>query len=64
MADGEAYSDLRSLSVPVLGSDGTVQAALSVNGSPSEQIWRDLPELLKTVQEAARDISRRARITI
>jgi IclR family acetate operon transcriptional repressor len=64
MADGESYSDLRSLSVPVLGSDGTVQAALSVNGSPSEQIWRDLPELLKTVQEAARDISRRARITI
>jgi len=60
IADGEAYSDLRSLSVPILGSDGSVQAALSVNGSPKDRVWLDLPELVKIVQEAARDISRRA----
>jgi len=60
IADGEAYSDLRSLSVPILGSDGSVQAALSVNGSPKDRAWLDLPELVKIVQEAARDISRRA----
>jgi DNA-binding IclR family transcriptional regulator len=65
VADGEAYSDLRSLSVPILdisGSDGSAQAALSVNGSPSDRVWLDMPELVKIVQEAARDISRRARI--
>jgi len=60
IADGEAYSDLRSLSVPILASDGSVQAALSVNGSPKDRAWLDLPELIKIVQEAARDISRRA----
>jgi hypothetical protein len=42
--------------------DGSVQAALSVNGSPAEPVWQDLPELVKIVQEAARDIARRARI--
>lgn len=62
IADEEAYSDLRSLSVPILGHDEAVQAALSVNGSPQERVWLDLPELLKIVQAAARDISRRARI--
>jgi len=65
IADGEAYSDLRSLSVPIMDSragDGSVQAALSVNGSPAEPVWQDLPELVKIVQEAARDIARRARI--
>ena len=65
IADGEAYSDLRSLSVPIMDSnagDGSVQAALSVNGSPAELVWQDLPELVKIVQEAARDIARRARI--
>lgn len=60
IVDGEAYSDLCSLAVPILGSDDTVQAALSVNGSPSEPAWLDLPELLSIVQHAARDISRRA----
>jgi IclR family acetate operon transcriptional repressor len=57
------HSDLRSLSVPIIvgdGSDGSVQAALSVNGSPKDRVWLDLPELVKIVQEAARDISRRA----
>lgn len=62
IADGETYADLRSLAVPILGSDEAVQAALSVNGSPSERIWLDLPELVSTVQHAAQDISRRARI--
>lgn len=60
IVDGEAYSDLCSLAVPILGSDDTVQAALSVNGSPNEPAWLDLPELLGIVQHAARDISRRA----
>jgi DNA-binding IclR family transcriptional regulator len=62
IVDGEAYSELCSLAVPILGSDDTVQAALSVNGNPSEPVWLDLPGLLSIVQHAARDISRRAMI--
>jgi IclR family pca regulon transcriptional regulator len=62
IADGEAYSDLRSLAVPIFDGSQVVQAALSVNGSPGESVWLDLPELVKTVQEASRDISLRARI--
>jgi len=62
IADGEAYSDLRALSIPIFDTDGEVRAAVSVNGSPNEPIWDDLPKLVRTVEEAARDISRRARI--
>jgi DNA-binding IclR family transcriptional regulator len=64
IADGEAYSDLRALSVPIFDADGEVRAAVSVNGDPSEPAWDDLPGLVKTVEEAARDISRRARILL
>lgn len=72
VADGEAYSDLRALSVPIFDrygdsygdSDGEVRAAVSVNGDPSDPVWDDLPGLVKTVQDAARDISRRARILL
>ena len=62
IADGEAYSDLRALSIPIFDTDGEVRAAVSVNGSSNEPIWDDLPKLARTVEEAARDISRRARI--
>ena len=62
IADGEVYSDLRALSVPMFDADGEVRAAVSVNGNPSEPAWDDLPDLVRTVEEAARDIARRARI--
>jgi IclR family transcriptional regulator, KDG regulon repressor len=64
VADGEAYLDLRALSVPIFDADGEVRAAVSVNGDPSEPVWDDLPGLVKTVEDAARDISRRARILL
>jgi len=72
VADGEAYSDLRALSVPIFDcygdsyedADGEVRAAVSVNGDPSEPVWDDLPGLVKTVEDAARDIARRARILL
>ena len=64
VADGEAYADLRALSVPIFDTDGEVRAAVSVNGDPSEPVWDDLPTLVKTVEDAARDISRRARILL
>jgi IclR family KDG regulon transcriptional repressor len=64
IADGEAYSDLRALSVPIFDADGEVRAAVSVNGDPSEPAWDDLAGLVKTVGDAARDISRRARILL
>lgn len=62
IADGEVYSDLRALSVPIFDADGEVRAAVSVNGNPSEPVWDDLAGLVRTVEDAARDISRRARI--
>jgi DNA-binding IclR family transcriptional regulator len=64
IADGEVYSDLRALSVPIFDADGEVRAAVSVNGNPTEPAWDDLPELVRTVEEAARDISRRARFLL
>jgi IclR family acetate operon transcriptional repressor len=62
VAEGEVYSDLRALSVPIFDADGEVRAAVSVNGNPKEHVWDNLPELVRTVEEAVRDISRRARI--
>src|SRR5262249_34055331 len=62
ICDGETYADLRSLSVPITDSDGSVRAAVSVNGHPGNPVWEDLPGLLKNVEQAARDIARRARI--
>ena len=62
IADGEVYSDLRALSVPIVDADGETRAAVSVNGNPNEPVWDDLEKLVRTVEEAARDISRRARI--
>jgi IclR family KDG regulon transcriptional repressor len=64
IADGEAYSDLRALAVPIFDADGEVRAAVSVNGDPGEPVWDDLAGLVKTVEDAARDISRRARILL
>jgi len=64
VADGEAYSDLRALSVPIFDGDSEVRAAVSVNGDPGEPVWDDLPGLVTTVEDAARDISRRARILL
>lgn len=62
IADGEVYADLRALSVPIFDTDGAVRAAVSVNGNPNDPVWHDLPELVRTVEEAVRDISRRARL--
>jgi len=62
IADGEAYLDLRALSVPIFDADGEVRAAVSVNGNQSDAVWDDPEQLVRTVEEAARDISRRARI--
>lgn len=60
-ADGEVYPDLRALSVPIFDADGEVRAAVSVTGNPSEPVWDDVAQLVRTVEDAARDISRRAR---
>src|SRR5581483_8363382 len=61
-SDGEVYSDLRALAVPIFDADGQVRAAVSVNGNPNDRVWDDLPALVRIVEEAARDISWRARI--
>ncbi|HEY4360141.1 MAG TPA: IclR family transcriptional regulator [Bryobacteraceae bacterium] len=62
VADEEAYLDLRALAAPVFDAAGAVRAAVSVNGSPKDPVWSDLDSLVALVQNAARDISRRARL--
>lgn len=61
-ADEEATIGVRSLSVPIFDLEGKVRAALSVNGNPTEAVWRDLGHLVKLAETAARDISRRVRL--
>ncbi len=60
IADEEASIGVRSLSLPIFDAAGGVRAAVSVNGVPQEPVWSDLPYLVKMVEAAARDISRRA----
>jgi IclR family KDG regulon transcriptional repressor len=60
-ADEEEYADVRALSAPIFDAAGVVRAAVSVNGSPKELVWNDLPELVRLVQIAARGISKRMR---
>ena len=60
IADEEADRGLRALAAPIFDADGTVRAAVSVNGSPAENVWNDLGELVRLVEVAARDISKRS----
>jgi IclR family transcriptional regulator, KDG regulon repressor len=62
IADGEVYPDLRALGVPIFDADGEVRSAVSVNGTPGEPVWDDLAGLVRIVEDAALDISRRVRI--
>jgi DNA-binding IclR family transcriptional regulator len=62
IADGEAYMDLRALAAPVFDAGGRVRAAVAVNGDPKDPVWSDLDDLVKLVQAAALNISRRAAI--
>jgi IclR family transcriptional regulator, KDG regulon repressor len=60
-ADEEAALGIRALSLPILDASGAARAAVSVNGSPKEPAWSDIPALVARAAAAARDISRRAR---
>ncbi len=63
IADEETYLGLRSLSTPIFDSAGEVRAAVSVNGSPHDRIWNEMHELIRLMEAAGRDISRRARFS-
>jgi DNA-binding IclR family transcriptional regulator len=60
VADEEADQGLRALAAPIFDADGTVRAAVSVNGSPAEAVWNDISGLIGLVEVAARDISKRS----
>jgi DNA-binding IclR family transcriptional regulator len=60
-SDEEAVIGIRALAAPISDAGGAVRAAVSVNGPPAEPVWNDLDHLVKLVQDAARDISKRAR---
>src|ERR1700722_3326432 len=61
LADGEYDLGLRALSAPIFDFTGTVRAALSLNGSATVPIWRDVHALVAFVTAAAKDISGNAR---
>ncbi len=61
IADEEAYVGVRALSAPIFDATGEVRAAVSVNGTPSDEAWSRLETLVPLVQETAREISRRMR---
>jgi IclR family KDG regulon transcriptional repressor len=62
IANGEAYMDLRALAAPVFDAEGRVRAAVALNGDPEDPAWNDFDGLVKLVQAAALNISRRAAI--
>ena len=63
IADEEASIGIRSLAAPIFDVDRSGRAAVSVNGSPAESAWDDLPGLIKLVEAAAREISITARVS-
>lgn len=60
-ADEEHDPGLRAVSAPITDLSGTVRAAVSLNGSSSAPVWRDLRAVVAFVTTAARDISVNAR---
>jgi len=62
-AEEEEYLGVRALSVPIFDSVRAVRAAVSLNGDLREAAWRDERALVRTMQEAAHDISKLSRFT-
>jgi IclR family KDG regulon transcriptional repressor len=60
IADEEADRGLCALAAPIFDADGMARAAVSVNGSPAEAVWNELTGLVRLVEVAARDISKRS----
>ena len=60
-ADEEQYPGVRALGAPIFDSARRVRAALSLNGNLDEPAWRDPQVLIERIEEAAANISKRAR---
>jgi len=60
-AEEEEYSGVRSLGAPIYDSAREVRAAVALNGNVTESAWNDMAALVKLIQEAAAEISKRAR---
>jgi IclR family KDG regulon transcriptional repressor len=63
MAEEEQYIGVRALSAPIFDHGGQVRAALSLNGSVADPAWEDVGGLVKLIEIAAREISKRATFT-
>ncbi len=57
IADGEHDAALRAISAPIFDYLGNVGAAISLNGTPTLAIWRDLRSLVAYLNTAAREMS-------
>jgi IclR family KDG regulon transcriptional repressor len=60
-AEEEEYVGVRALAAPIFDAARSVRAAVSLNGSLTESAWRDQRALVELIEEAAADISKRAR---
>jgi IclR family KDG regulon transcriptional repressor len=60
-ADEEEYHGVRSLGAPIYDSAHEVRAALALNGGLTEPAWNHAAALVKLIQEAAAEISKRSR---
>ena len=60
-AEEEQYLGVRALSAPIFDATRSVRAAVSLNGSLDEPAWHDPQALVELIDEAAANISKRAR---
>jgi len=61
-AEEEEYPGVRSIGAPIYDSTRVVRAAVALNGSLTDSAWSDPQALVELVQEAAAEISKRARL--
>jgi DNA-binding IclR family transcriptional regulator len=62
VSDEEQALGIRAVAAPIQNGAGEVSAGVSLNGSVADQAWHDLGQLIGLVKDAAREISRRARL--
>jgi len=62
MVKEEMYQGVWALGVPIIEAKGTVRMAIALNGPLTEPAWKDLPALVRKIEESARDIARQIRL--
>ena len=61
ISDEEQFAGARSIAAPILDGRGVVRASIAVAGNITHPAWQEFPNLVATIQVAARDVSRNLR---